>query len=215
MTRPLCEASAIPKAGRPKAARCSAVPMPRSRALPRRSRRCPPPPAPTCGGRACAHTAGARPGHPNAVGPQGGRTGAVRKPPTSPARSGPQPASNSPSTDRSGVRGSSSWKFTCTGPARYRHPREATASPSPPRPGASAPGPNAARHASRAAWRAKARSAGPAAGSGICRKQRTWSPYAFTWSTVCGAPSPCNRKGRSPESTTSGTRDVSASSTAG
>ena len=59
--------------------------MPRSRALPRRSRRCPPPPAPTCGGRACAHTAGARPGHPNAVGPQGGDR-RVRKPPTSPAR---------------------------------------------------------------------------------------------------------------------------------
>ena len=38
----------------------------------------------------------------------------------------PLPQVNAPSTDKSGVRGSSNWKFACTGPAKYLHPREAT-----------------------------------------------------------------------------------------
>ncbi|MFR8047417.1 MAG: hypothetical protein ACLU7P_14865 [Eggerthella lenta] len=49
----------------------------------------------------------------------------------------------------------------------------------------------------------------------MLRNARTCEPYAFNWSHVCGAPKPCSRAGRSPVSTMSGTRDDSASNTAG
>ena len=131
-----------------------------------------------------------------------------------------RPPSNSLVVERSGFNGSSNGKFRCTGPPA-QHPAIRAVTPQPSAHTAAAAAsptptsPPAAAHASRAACRANASDAASALGRGICRNARTWSPYAFSWSHVCGAPRPCRRGGRSPVSTISGTRDDSASSTAG